>query len=255
MRLFLAFALIVSSTAVSAEELRSIKVTAKSETKVDPDEVVLQLAIYTQDKQLLTAKRENDKITAAILSLAPTHAIPVADVKVTNLDVAPDYGNYGHRESTPIAYDFTRSIEVRLSDFKKIEPFLSDAFDAGLSHITGLQFRVSNQRQHQFEARRLAVTFAKEKAEHLTELTGMKLGSPIRIEEDVEQNWEAGGFGGGIGVGAVSPQKKNDGIAFKPGEFTFVAFQDAVENQTESLSAPGQILITAHVTIEFEMSK
>ncbi len=254
MRHFFAFAVIIVSTVVSAEEHRSIKVTAKSEIKVAPDEVVLKLAVHTQDKQLLNAKRDNDKITAAVLALAPTHAIPAADVKVTDLDVAPDYGDYGRRQSTPIAYDFTRSVEVRLFDFKKIEPFLSDAFDAGLSHVTQLQFRVSNQREHQFEARKLAVTYAREKAEHLTELTGMKLGAPIRIEEDVEHNWEAGGFGGAA-IGAVSPTKTTDSIAFNPLEFTFVAFQEAVGKETDSLTAPGQILITAHVTIEFEMSK
>ncbi len=62
-----------------------------------------------------------------------------------------------------------------------------------------LHFRVSNQREHQFAARKQAVTYAREKAEHLTELTGMQLGSPIRIEEDVEHNWDAGGFGGSVG--------------------------------------------------------
>ncbi|MEO8494302.1 MAG: SIMPL domain-containing protein [Planctomycetota bacterium] len=254
MRLFIALALIAYSTAVSAQEQRSIKVTAKSEIKVAPDEVVLQLAVHTRDKQLLTAKRENDKIAAAVLALATTHSIPPADVKVTDLDVSPDYGNYAERQSTPVAYDFTRAIKVRLTEFTKIEPFLSDAFDVGLSHVTRLQFRVSNQREHQFEARKLAVTYAREKAEHLTQLTGMKLGSPVRIEEDVEDNWEAGGFGGGA-IGAYQPNEKAGNIASKECQFTVVAFQQEAEDTAGALIAPGQIIINAHVTIEFEMSK
>ncbi|MCA9233449.1 MAG: SIMPL domain-containing protein [Planctomycetales bacterium] len=52
----------------------------------------------------------------------------------------------------------------------------SAAFDAGLSHVTGLQFRVSNQRHHQFEARKLAIAHAKEKAEHLAKLIGTPRG-------------------------------------------------------------------------------
>ena len=254
MRLFLALVVMFYSTVVFAEEMRSIKVTAKSEIKVAPDEVVLQLAVHTRHLQLLTAKRENDKIAAAVLSLTKTHAIPAADVMVTDLDVSPDYGSYGRRKPVLIAYDFTRSIEVRLTDFKKIEPFLSDAFDTGLSHVTSLQYRVSNQRQHQFNARKLAVTYAKEKAEHLTRLTGMKLGSPIRIEEDVEENWNAGGFGGG-GIGAIRLEKKADGIASTKPQFTLVSFQKAAEDKTDALFAPGQIIIEANVTIEFEMSK
>ena len=249
------FALLTLTNTVGfgAEE-RSIKVTAMSEVKVAPDEVVLELAVHTRDKQLLTAKRENDKIAAAVLSIAAMHAIPAADVKVTNLDVAPNYGDYGRRQAEPVAYDFTRFIEVRLTDFNKIEPFLSDAFEAELSRVTRLQFRVSNQREHQFEARRLAVTHAREKAEHLTQLTGMKLGLPIHIEEEVEQNWDVGGLGGGIG--ANLPDSKGNRIAALNPQFAFVNFQKAADQEaTDKLTAPGQIIITARVTIEFEMTK
>ncbi|MCA9179459.1 MAG: SIMPL domain-containing protein [Planctomycetales bacterium] len=259
MRWLLTVAALACSTLASAEAPRSIKVTAMSEIKVPPDEVVLQLAVHTRDKQLVAAKRENDKIAAAILSLATKHEVPAADVKVTNLDVSPYYGEYGVRQPTPLAYDFTRSIEFRLAEFKKIEPLLSAAFDAGLSHVTGLQFRVSNQRHHQFEARKLAIAHAKEKAEHLTKLTGMKLGLPIRIEEDVEDNWDAGGFGGMMGGSMVSTQPKLDADeqASSQSVITFVALQQVAKDDDHAamLAAPGQIVISARVTVEFEMSK
>ena len=157
-------------------------------------QVVLELGVQTKHKELLEAKAQNDVISADVLALTRKHEIPGPDVQLTDLDVSPDYGPYNRRQSTPVAYTFQRSIEIRLTDFGKIEPLLADAFDAGLSDVRQLHFRVSNQRQHQFEARKLAVTYAREKAEHLTELTGMKLGAPIRIEEDVEENWDARGF-------------------------------------------------------------
>jgi uncharacterized protein YggE len=255
MRGFIFTLLALGSTALFAAEQRSIKVTAKSEIKAAPNEVVLQLAVHTQDKQLLVAKRDNDKIASAVLELASTHSISAADVKVTDLDVAPDYDRYGGRRTEPIAYHFTRSIEVRLTEFKKIDPFLADAFQAGLSHVTRLHFRVSNQQQHQFEARKLAVSYAREKAEHLTQLTGMKLGSPLRIEEYVERNWDAGGFGGG-GFGASLPRSQGDRIALRKPRITFANFQQAADQETaDKLIAPGQIIITAEVTVEFEMSK
>lgn len=263
MRYFYVLAVIACSTIGFAEEPRSIKVSAKSEIKVVPDEVVLALAVHARDESLLTAKRNNDKIANAVITLALNHGISATDVKVTDLDVSPDYGDYGRRQTKPVAYDFSRSIEVRLTDFDKIEPFLAEAFAFGLSHVARLQFRVSNQREHQFEARKLAVTYAKEKAEHLTELTGMKLGSPIRIEVDVEDNNDAGGFGGSIG--AIRPQGRAGDIAIrkpglqklgfqKPG-FTFVALQQAADDEADVLTAPGQIEITSEVTIEFEISK
>lgn len=253
MRVLCTLIIMLYSAVLFAEERSSIKVSAMSEIKVQPDEVVLQLAVHTRDKQLLTAKRENDKIAAAVLSLATTHSIPATNVMVTDLEASPDYGEYGRSQPNPSAYNFIRSIEVRLTDFKKIEPFLADAFDAGLSSVRQLQFRISNQRQHQIEARMLAVTYAKEKALHLTELTDMKLGPPLHIEEDVEHNWNAGGFGGSMG--AVVPARAFSSLASNQTRQRFVSFQQLKEQASDALTAPGQIVITARVTIEFEMTK
>ena len=50
-------ALLLICPGVLAAETRSIKVTAKSEIKVAPNEVVLELAVHTRDKVLLNAKR------------------------------------------------------------------------------------------------------------------------------------------------------------------------------------------------------
>jgi uncharacterized protein YggE len=255
MRSLALISLVVLSQAVQAAEYRSIRVSAQSEVKVAPDEVLLQLAVHTRDEQLLTAKRDNDEIAAAVLALAPKHSVPASDVKITDLDVSPDYGSYGSRSPTPIAYDFTRSIEVRLTDFGKLEPLLSDAFEAGLSHVTGLHFRVSNQREHQFAARKLAVTYAREKAEHLTQLTGMKLGLPIRMEQDIQYNWDTGGFGGFGGLAEVDlPEQENGKAETMQPRGGFVLFQPVpTEENPNALTVPGQIMITADVTIEFEM--
>ncbi len=82
----------------------------------------------------------------------------------------------------------------------------------------------------------------------------MKLGSPLHIEEEVEHNWDAGGFGGAIGVNL--PQDQGNQTASRKPPFTFVEFQKAADQEAaDKLTAPGQIIITAHVTIEFEMSK
>ncbi len=246
----------------SAQMTRSIKVTAKSEIVVDPDEVVLGLEIRTSNKDLLVAKRDNDKITAAVLALVPKHSIPAENVEVARLDVSPYYGDYRNRQMKPVAYLFSRSIQIRLTEFTKIEPLLDEAFDAGLSGVSGLHFRVSNQRQHQFDARRLAVNYAREKAEHLTELTGMKLGLPIRIEEGVEHNPDAGGFGGfgGGGLGAnLQKREPAKQVAADERPFAFAAHQvtqpsNGNQAAESALFAPRRIVIDAHVTVEFSMS-
>ena len=235
-----------------AQEQPSIRVTAKSEVKVPPDEVLLFLVVDTRSDTLLEAKDENDQITAAVLTATADHSVDEADVQVTDIEVSPYYGESGRRFGTPLAHGFLRSIQVRMTDFAELEPLLSDAFAAGLTRIDGLQFRVSNQRAHQFEARALAVTYAKEKASHLAELTGVKLGLPTHIEEDVEDNWRAGGFGGTGGMGASivrRPRTRVAGGQVLPG---FVALQ---MDKADVLTAPGEITISANVTIVYAIAK
>ena len=83
------------------------------------------------------------------------------------------------------------------------------------------------------------------------------LGLPIRIEEDVEDNWDAGGFGGAIGAlrvpdqpgSIVSAQPKRDfnEQASSQAAITFVALQQAAKDDDHAalLAAPGQIVISA----------
>ena len=242
-----------------AAEKRTINVSAKSEIKVEPDEVLLNLAIHTRDKHLSIAKRDNDEISSKVIPLATSYSIAAKNVKITGLNIRPDYGDYDNRSVTPIAFEFIRSVEIRLTDFKNIEPFLSDAIEAGITNVSRLHFRVSNQREHQFKARKLAMIYAREKAEHLTELANMKLGFPIHIKEDIEYNWNAGGFGGAMGAAATLPQNPSQKAYEKIGPYKqglmFVALQkDKKNNKAKLLVAPGQIKISAEVMVEFEMS-
>lgn len=224
-----------------------------SGVKVAPDEVLLRFAIHTRDADLLVAKRENDRITATVLKLPARYSVPTEDVKVTGLDVDPDYGSGVQRSKTPLAYDFRRTLEVRLTDFDDIEPFIADAVDAGVSSFASLHFRVGNQMEYQFEARQLAVRYAREKAEHLTELTGMKLGKPIRIEEGIEHNWDTGAFGGMAFTQETVREPNAPGTSAGRRVVPVSLSEDGETPARQLVPAPGHIVIEAHVTIEYEM--
>tara|TARA_R110002124_G_scaffold97951_1_gene243204 strand:- start:52 stop:834 length:783 start_codon:yes stop_codon:yes gene_type:complete len=258
MRGFITVLLLSGCSMAGAAEQPSIEVSAMSEIQVVPDEVILYLAAHTRDKHLSIAKRDNDEVTTAVMEVFPRYQIPDEDIKITDLDLTPDYGQFNSRSETPIAYDFVRSMRIRLTNFDHIEPLLSDVVQAGLNDVKRIHFRVSNQRKYQFEARKLAMTYAREKAVHLTELTNMKLGSPLRIEEGIESNWDAGGFGGTmVRMEADRPQGDQQQIQPEKTKLMLVALQkDKTKDEKSAriLAAPGQITISAQVTVKFAMS-
>ncbi|WP_173401844.1 MULTISPECIES: SIMPL domain-containing protein [Rhodopirellula] len=250
MRLLAFLLCCVGCTLLPADEQRFITVTATGEVNVIPDEVVLELNVRTREKKLLDAKRKSDSVSRSLLQRLSDHKVPKADIKLDDLEVTPYYGEYGERQETPIAYNYSRSILVRLTDFDKIEVLLADAFDKGLTNVSRMQFRVSSQRKHQFEARRLAVTHAKEKAEHLTELTGMKLGPALQIEEHIEYNEAAADF---FAVADAAQTGNKTVNSLHGNKYTFVVQRDDASAESLKLNTPGQVSISADVTIKFEM--
>lgn len=248
-----------------------VKVSAQSEFRVVPDEAIITFSVSTMNDKIRTAKAENDEVTNAIADAIKAHAVAADDFKVENLESRPKYEMY----RIFLGYEVTRTFEVRTSDFSKIDPIISSLVETGGNHIMidRLKLEVRDQRKHQFEARRLAVEYAREKAAHLAELNGMKIGNALSIEEDVEYNYDAGGFGGMGGGGISSTNKPADSrIATRPTiappekrpvvqlvSAQKEAIQQAVKpketpaaNQ-DILLSPGQVSLNATVTIEFEL--
>jgi len=264
-RNFLSISLLLLNVASLTAEERTIRVTAKSQIKVVPDEVYLDFRIESRQEELMDAKKANDQLALKIIEIAKDNGIPSADVSVFDMDLAPVYKRNDNEDENrvirqPIAFRYVRSMEVRMMDFKKIEPFLVECYKVGVQDLSGVSFRVSNQREHQFRARELAVTYCREKATHLTELTGMKIGAPISISEGVEESYEAGGFGGGGVFGASAANdhaypRRERATTSGQTDSLFVSFNSLAEMQEIDLVAPGQIEIGAEVTIVYEMTK
>jgi uncharacterized protein len=245
---------------VDAPTTRTIKVSAMREIEVVPDEVVLSLSVITEDeKSPLPAKAENDKRTRAILKTIKSHGVEDKYVKIDCLEIHPVYQ---HRDQTLIQYTVTRGIDVTLQNFDLLEPILSDALGVGANRVGGILFRTTKHREHQFEARRLAVAYAREKAGHLAELNGLALGKAITIEEEVEGDIHtrgSGGMGGGMGE-MTNSFKANTGRARivlvgmgKDREGGEVAAQTTPD--ARQTIAPGTITISATVTITFELKE
>jgi uncharacterized protein YggE len=245
-----------ATVALAAEPpVRTIKVSAMRSIEVVPDEVVLSLSVVAEDDNSpITAKTENDKRTRAILAALKKHRVEDKYIKIDCLEIQPIY----HSNSRElIRYTVTRGIDVTLQDFSILEPILSDALRAGANRVSGILFRTTKHRDHQFEVRRLAVAYAKEKAGHLAELNDLTLGKAITIEEDVEGDSHTLGSGGGMGgMGGASTSDKRTPKIVLVGMAKDRTAADAPAQAAADAGqtiAPGTITISATVTITFEL--
>lgn len=266
--------MLAGSCAIAEEARPTITVSAQSEYRVIPDEAIVAFSVSTQDKNLLTAKRQNDSLTTAVVAFLKSRTIASAEFKVTDLYIGPRYENRDNQHVF-VDYQVRRSFEVRTGDFSKIDGIIDGVVQAGGDSVgvQQLSLQIRDQRRHQTEARRLAVEYAREKASHLAELNEMKLGSALMISEDVEYNQNAGGmggFGGGIGLSAIETApdlntfvRTDSAAASTRAKFVFVSTRQEQAAQKdeanddrgarEALLAPGQVSLNATVKIKFEL--
>lgn len=227
------------SQSVSTDS-RLITVTGDAEVRVVPDEVVLTLGIETWSKDLHVAKDQNDQIVADILALASDYGIDSQHVQTDYVSIEPRYRNGYYEESDFIGYFVRKSVVITLRDLTKFEDLLTDALDAGVNYVQGIQFQTTELREHRDEARALAIQAAEEKANALAEELGQRVGAPHTIQE-VQSGWLSGynAWWGSRWGGAMTQNviQELDGVAWAG----------------EGSLAPGQISVNARVSVTFEL--
>ena len=238
---FLTAAPVAAQTAVPPQERaepRLVTTTGEAEVLVVPDEVVLTLGVETSDVDLSQAKQQNDDIVAAVLAAAQADGVDPKHLQTDHISIEPRYrDNYEQRDF--IGYFVRQTIVVTLKDIAKFDAVLTDALEAGATHVHGIQFRTTELRKHRDAARKLAIQAAREKAVALAGELGQEVGQPHEIREDQSGWWSSYNTWWGGRAGTMTQNVIQEGGA------TFVG--------TEGTLAPGQISVTARVTVSFEM--
>jgi uncharacterized protein YggE len=227
------------AAAPGSPDPRTITVTGDADVKVPPDEVILTLGVETWDKELGTAKRQNDAIVARVLKAAEDRGVDPQHVQTDYLSIEPRYRSDTYGPGDFIGYFVRKTIVVTLKDITAFEDLLSDALEAGATHVHGIEFRTSELRVHRDAARALAIQAAREKAIALAAELGQGVGRPTDIREEYNGWWSPYNSWWGGGWGASAAQN--------------VIQESGAPQGTDGALAPGQIAVNARVTVTFEL--
>ncbi len=229
--LFLFFAInLANAQSDDISKKRTISVCGDAEVKVEPDIIVFDVGVETWNKNLRTAKTENDKRVREILSIAKRYSIPDKYLKTECFTINPNYKNDNGEKIK--GYHVNNYVQIELRDISKLDSIIIELIDAGLTSISPFNFKSSEFRKHKDEARKLAIRAAKEKASNMAGELGMKLGKPITISE------------------AKSSGNPWFGRAFTANSI----YEDKDRNEAnEDITKKGQITMNASVEITFEI--
>lgn len=189
---FLLIALVVvpcSAQQFDSGERPTISVTGTAEIMVVPDIANIRLRIVKTDKNLRTAKAQNDASLAKLLDLTKKFGIAATDVKTDFISVKEKYDRIkqkGVEETIEVfaGYTVSRSIAVRLHDLNRFESFFSDVLESGVTEVSGVAFESSEMRRFKDQARAGAIKAAREKAEAIAKEIGQTIGKALFIQEE-----------------------------------------------------------------------
>lgn len=218
---------------------RTISVNGNAEIRVVPDEVILSVGVETDAMDIARVKAENDSRIKAVVQAARNQGVAAEHVKTDFLDIQPRYRDYETRREF-LGYLARRSLVITVRDMSKFESVLSGVLAAGANYVHGIEFRTTELRKHRDAARRLALIAAREKAEAMASALNATIGSPMTIQEGYGGWWSPYSSWWGPRYGGMMAQNvvQDSGGRGAAGD-------DAV--------VPGQISVTANVTVAFEL--
>lgn len=187
--------IILATTAVSITSvfmaLRSnnqdrFSVTGSGTVYAKADIANIQVGLRTKTfKTAAEATKEStekmNKINAELNKLE----IEEKDIKTSNYNLSPVYNWTNSKGQELIGYEVTQTLDIKVRDLNKIGDVISKTTEQGANQIRNISFTIDDEYALKNQARELAITKAKEKAEMIAKQSGMKLGEVKSVYEDV----------------------------------------------------------------------
>jgi hypothetical protein len=201
----------------------AVTVNGEGIVKVIPDEVLIKSRIEHDGDNPQEVKKQNDAVVDAVIKYLKSEGIPEKNIQTDYVNLNKNY-NYNDKTYSYVA---NQAISIKLDDLKNYEKIMSGLLKAGLNRIDGVQFKSSEMDKYMSEARKKAVVNAKNKASEYASALNQSIGKAISISEVQTNNYP--------------PMYRMNEMKVS---------SDSMEQET---IAPGEMEVTANVTVAFEL--
>ena len=162
----------------------SIVVSGTGRVVVQPDVADLRLGVAISRLTVDEARREAATTMAAILDGVQAAGVAKADVRTSLLNVQP---RYDYRDGQPpklSGYELANVVDVTIRDLSRLTDVIDGSLKAGATSMDGLTFRLADPAPAERDARRLAMTEARNRADVIAEAAGLSIVAVSSVVED-----------------------------------------------------------------------
>jgi uncharacterized protein len=208
---------------------RTLSVNGTGQVSLKPDIAYINMGVHTELPSASDAVAQNTADTQKLIDALKAAGIADADIRTSNFSIWQNQ-KYDPQSGQPngTVYAVDNTVYVTVRDLAKLGNLLDAAVRAGANNVNSIQFDVADKTKALSDARKAAVEAAKKQAAELADAAGVTLGSIQSLQYFDSTPMpivEGKGLGGGATASADVAVPIN----------------------------PGQLQITATVTINFEI--
>jgi len=173
---------------ISPKEAHSISMTGEGKVTGIPDVANIQLGYSVEKKTVAAAQKDNtDKMNAMTLKLKKDFKLDAKDIQTANYYISPQY-DWANNKQTLRGYLVSQNLDVKVRNMDNVSKIIEAAGAIGLNQVGNLTFSIDDPEKLIEEARAKALAQAKQKAETLANVVGVKLGKIISFSESSNDN-------------------------------------------------------------------
>ncbi len=169
---------------IGRENKQTYTIAVDGEGKITaiPDIAEISLGIETQKPKVVDAQKENTEKMNNIISQLKEMGVEAKDIKTTNYSIYPRY-DWTENRQVLRGYTISQSVNIKIRNLEKIGDIVDKAGQLGANQVGGLNFTIDEPETIKQQAREKALVNAKEKAEALAKVAGVKLGKLVSFAE------------------------------------------------------------------------
>jgi len=168
--------------AAAQDDLRStVSVVGDGRVTVQPDTVFTGFGVESASANL--AEAQNDAFTRmqSVIDAVVAQGVAREDIKTRSINISTEYDQ---QDRTKIrAYRVSSSVQVQIRNVSTTSQVIDAAVAAGANRVDGISFAVADQTPYKDQARVLAMANARQKADQLASLAGMRIVAVKAISE------------------------------------------------------------------------
>jgi uncharacterized protein YggE len=165
---------------------QGIWVTGEGEVTAIPDIATLRLGIEAQDSTVVAARDSAATAMNNVINSLTSNGVAQEDIQTEyfNIQQVTRWNNDTQTQDV-IGYQVSNIVNVKVRNLENTGMLIDAVVSAGgdLTRVNSIDFSIEDPSSYYQEARKAAVTDARDTAEQLADYSGVKLGNVIYISE------------------------------------------------------------------------